>query len=76
LLTVFVVLSDTADFLYKTTDYYAPHERCISWSDPEVGIEWPLAKYQIDVPQLSEKDKQGATPGYLRSRIIGAPHVA
>lgn len=57
----FVVLSDTADFLYKTTDYYAPqHERCISWNDPEIGIEWPLAKYQIDVPQLSEKDKQGA----------------
>lgn len=56
----FVVLSDAADFLYKTTDYYAPqHERCILWSDPEIGIEWPLTEYQIDVPQLSEKDKQG-----------------
>ena len=56
----FVVISDTADFLYKTTDYYAPqHERCIAWNDPEIGIEWPLQKYNIETPSLSEKDKQG-----------------
>lgn len=52
----FVVLSDSADFLYKTTDYYAPaHERCIAWNDPEVGIEWPS-----DItPLLSAKDAAG-----------------
>jgi len=52
----FVVLSDMADFLYKTTDYYAPeHERCIAWDDPNIGIEWPLTKH----PSLSAKDQQG-----------------
>lgn len=52
----FVVLSDIADFLYKTTDYYAPeHERCIRWNDPAIGIEWPME----GVPQLSAKDKKG-----------------
>lgn len=58
----FVVLSDTADFLYKTTDYYAPaHERCIAWDDPEVGIDWPLAEAGIGAPTLSDKDRQGAS---------------
>jgi dTDP-4-dehydrorhamnose 3,5-epimerase len=52
----FVVLSDTADFLYKTTDYYAPaHERCIAWNDPAIGITWP----QGMTPQLSAKDQAG-----------------
>ena len=52
----FLVLSDTADFLYKTTDYYAPaHERCIAWNDPDIGIEWPT----IVAPQLSAKDQLG-----------------
>ena len=52
----FVVLSDSADFLYKTTEYYAPeHERCIAWNDPEIGIQWPLASE----PSLSSKDQQG-----------------
>ena len=56
----FVVLSDTADFLYKTTDYYAPqHERCIAWNDPDIGIEWPLAAHGISEPLLSDKDRQG-----------------
>lgn len=52
----FLVLSDTAEFLYKTTDYYAPeHERCIAWNDPSLKIDWPL-----DVsPTLSAKDRQG-----------------
>ncbi len=54
----FMVVSDSADFLYKTTDYYAPeHERCIAWDDPEIGIAWPLS----EAPQLSAKDKQGAS---------------
>ena len=57
----FVVLSESADFLYKTTDYYAPqYERCIAWNDPSLGIEWPLRQYGIAIPQLSAKDLQGA----------------
>jgi dTDP-4-dehydrorhamnose 3,5-epimerase len=53
----FVVLSDSADFLYKTTDYYAPeHERCVCWNDPAIGIQWP----QKGDPQLSVKDKVGS----------------
>lgn len=56
----FLVLSATADFLYKTTDYYAPeHERCIAWDDPELGIAWPFAEHGIEAPQLSAKDRQG-----------------
>ncbi len=52
----FVVLSDSADFLYKTTNYYAPaYERCIVWNDPVIGIAWPQAL----TPQLSEKDQAG-----------------
>jgi len=52
----FVVLSDSADFLYKTTDYYAPaHERCIAWNDPQLDIRWPCEA----PPQLSAKDAQG-----------------
>jgi dTDP-4-dehydrorhamnose 3,5-epimerase len=53
----FVVLSDSADFLYKTTDYYAPeHERCLSWNDPAVGVDWHLDGL---VPLLSAKDQNG-----------------
>ncbi len=53
----FLVLSDSADFLYKTTDYYAPqHERSISWNSREVGIDWPDIGVE---PSLSEKDRQG-----------------
>ena len=52
----FVVLSESADFLYKTTDYYAPeHERCIRWDDPSLAIDWPLD----GTPQLSAKDQAG-----------------
>lgn len=52
----FVVLSDTAEFLYKTTDYYAPaHERCIFWNDPALNVDW---HFQGE-PMLSVKDKQG-----------------
>lgn len=54
----FVVLSDTAEFLYKTTDYYAPaHERCILWNDTTLQIEWPKGIQPI----LSAKDAQGST---------------
>jgi len=52
----FFVLSDTAEFLYKTTDYYAPvHECCIAWNDPAIGIVLP----RTGVPILSEKDQHG-----------------
>ena len=52
----FVVLSDTADFLYKTTDYWTPEfERCIRWDDPELAIDWRLQS----PPILSGKDRQG-----------------
>jgi dTDP-4-dehydrorhamnose 3,5-epimerase len=52
----FLVLSDFAEFLYKTTDYYAPEfERSIAWNDPDLAIDWPLDA----APQLSAKDKAG-----------------
>lgn len=51
----FLVLSDFADFLYKTTDYYNPlHERCLRWDDPALAISWPL----VEPPQLSSRDKK------------------
>lgn len=55
----FVVLSDVAEFLYKTTDYYNPAaERCIRWDDPTLAIDWQLGG---EVPQLSAKDQLGKT---------------
>ncbi len=55
----FLVTSDTADFLYKTTDYYAPEfERSVAWNDPAIGVEWPLDGV---APQLSAKDKAGVS---------------
>jgi dTDP-4-dehydrorhamnose 3,5-epimerase len=52
----FVVLSDHAEFLYKTTDYWAPEfERSIAWNDPAIGIQWPID----GEPQLSAKDRSG-----------------
>ncbi|KRP72164.1 dTDP-4-dehydrorhamnose 3,5-epimerase [Pseudomonas paralactis] len=54
----FVVLSDSAEFLYKTTDYYTPSaERCIRWDDPELNIDWQLTA----TPTLSAKDQNGKT---------------
>lgn len=56
----FLVVSESADFLYKTTDYYAPqHERCIVWNDPGIGIEWPTEVQ----PLLSVKDQGGKRLG-------------
>ncbi|APG26452.1 dTDP-4-dehydrorhamnose 3,5-epimerase [Syntrophotalea acetylenivorans] len=52
----FLVVSDVAEFLYKTTDYYAPeYERCIVWDDPDLAISWPLE----GAPNLSAKDREG-----------------
>lgn len=53
----FLVVSDSADVLYKATDYYAPqYERSILWNDPDIGIEWPLNGAE---PILSAKDQAG-----------------
>jgi dTDP-4-dehydrorhamnose 3,5-epimerase len=61
----FLVLSESADFLYKTTDYYAPqHERSVLWNDPGIGIVWPL---EGDGPVLSAKDRDAPL-------ISGAEH--
>jgi|UniRef100_A0A7C1XGA4 dTDP-4-dehydrorhamnose 3,5-epimerase len=52
----FLVLSEHAEVLYKTTDYWAPeHERCLLWNDPAINIQWPIEKQ----PLLSEKDQKG-----------------
>ena len=52
----FLVLSDAAEFLYKTTDFYAPqHECCLMWNEPSIGVEWPLQ----GMPILSAKDNLG-----------------
>jgi dTDP-4-dehydrorhamnose 3,5-epimerase len=57
----FLVLSESAEFLYKTTDYYAPqHERCLSWNDSSVAIDWPLQRLAGAPLQLSAKDQVGA----------------
>jgi dTDP-4-dehydrorhamnose 3,5-epimerase len=53
----FLVLSEVAEFLYKTTDYYAPeHERGIIWNDPELAIEWPL----LEAPTVAAKDREAS----------------
>lgn len=60
----FMVLSETADFLYKATDYYAPeHERSIIWNDADLGIEWPRG-YS---PELSDKDR--AAPRFRDAEV-------
>nr|WP_128113711.1 dTDP-4-dehydrorhamnose 3,5-epimerase [Polynucleobacter necessarius] len=56
----FLVLSEAAEFLYKTTDYYHPQsEVCLAWNDPSVGIQWPLPTGTI--PNLNAKDTAGLT---------------
>jgi len=61
----FVVVSESSDFLYKTTDYYAPaHERCIAWNDTSIGINWP----KDITPLLSAKDQQGI--GLLEAEVF------
>ena len=56
----FLTLSETAEFLYKTTDYYAPqHEATLAWNDPEVAVAWPCHAIDMPQPLLSAKDQQG-----------------
>ena len=60
----FLTLSEHAEFLYKTTDYYSPaHERCIKWDDKDLNIEWPKMEYII-----SEKDQNGLTFASLNAQ--------
>ena len=56
----FITLSDTAEFLYKTTNYYSPdHERCIAWNDPAINIKWPnLGNVPVNI---SDKDQRGSS---------------
>ena len=62
----FVVLSESAEFLYKTTDYWAPeHERCIAWNDPTLAIAWPQLSGE---PLLSAKDAKGAA--FLQAEVF------
>ena len=62
----FVVLSETAEFLYKTTDFYAPeYERSVAWNDPDIAIAWPI---QV-APTLSAKDQQAKS-------LLSAEHFA
>ena len=66
----FVVVSEVADFVYKTTDFYAPaHERCLAWDDPGIKVDWQLARYGISVPSLSAKDLAGHA-----FNVLEAPH--
>ena len=54
-LVISFILSDTADFEYKCTEYYFPEDEfCLLWNDPDVGIDWPISN-----PILSDKDKKG-----------------
>ena len=65
----FVVLSESAEFLYKTTDYWAPEfERCIRWDDPDLAIDWPL---EGATPLLSAKDREGA--GFTQAPLYDSP---
>jgi len=55
----FLVTSESAEFIYKCTDYYAPQfERTLTWNDPQIGIDWPLPPGTA--PRLSEKDEAGS----------------
>jgi dTDP-4-dehydrorhamnose 3,5-epimerase len=55
----FLVVSEVAEVLYKTTDYYAPqYERSLIWNDPDIGIQWPIEGI---TPILSKKDEAGQT---------------
>ena len=67
----FVVLSENANVLYKTTDFYHPAgERCIRWDDPTVGVEWPLDG--IENPLISAKDAKGS---FLQDAELPEPYV-
>jgi dTDP-4-dehydrorhamnose 3,5-epimerase len=56
----FLVLSQSAEMVYKCTDYYAPQdEHSLLWNDPALAIDWPLAQLGLEAPVLSDKDRDG-----------------
>ena len=64
----FVVLSDFADFLYKTTEFYdQPSDRAIQWNDPDIGIQWPLEELPTSPVLAPSKDQAAATVGQCRN---------
>ncbi len=64
----FLVLSDFADVVYKTTSFYSPaHERCIRWNDPDLSIAWPCGEHP---PTVSAKDQVGETFENLKTEIL------
>ena len=66
----FLVQSESADFLYKTTDYWAPEqERCIAWNDPDIGVEWPIEGQPI----VSDKDAKGVR--FKAAEVYETPFV-
>lgn len=68
----FVVLSDDAEFLYKTTDYYYPeYERSIAWNDPDINIDWPID----EAPTLSAKDEPGTAMSLKQWLANNSPSV-
>lgn len=65
----FLVISEVADFLYKTTEFYAPaHERCLAWNDPTIAVDWQLAQYGINSPTLSANDTAGHA--FLAAEVV------
>lgn len=58
----FLVMSDTAEVLYKVTDFWDPaSEKTVLWNDPQLGISWPVAAAGVEAPVISEKDARGLT---------------
>ena len=63
----FLVVSETAEFLYKTTDYWMPEfERSLAWNDPTAGVDWPLAELAPLQPSLAAKDAAAKSWDQLR----------
>ena len=65
----FLVMSESADFLYKTTEYWYPeYEHSLAWNDPDLKIQWPISELNVDHPVLATKDAQaGSWADFLRA---------
>jgi dTDP-4-dehydrorhamnose 3,5-epimerase len=67
----YLVLSESADFLYKCDDFYAPHDQgAVIWNDPQINIEWPLEEYGISALLLSDKDKLAPRLSELSAELL------
>ena len=70
----FLVLTDTAEFLYKCSDLYHPEdEGGVAWNDPQVGIEWPFEEWNIEAPILSGKDQKNPSLSEMSADMLPAP---